>query len=413
MRENARLGRQYACARANAPSKSGNAPKSSTAAWPLAASISCRCPASPNPVTSVAACAPASRSAAPARSLSSIMDATAGRRASSSTSPQAWAETMIAVPRALCQVQRVARPCAGVAHDAVRVRHAEHGQAVLGFGVVDGVAAAHQGAGLAHGVGTALQDGGGHRSAQLLVECQQVECHQGLRSHRKHVGQGVGRSYASELVRVVHDGREEVDGEDCRRVVAQPVDRRVVARLEPEQQARPLAVLRGVRGDHEGVAQRPAAGGRRSLRVSAGGRPPPASPSAAGAVAPSLPPPAAGAAVPSRPRWSSTAEAARACRMLSRSPGPHLAAQPPFDVSFVSRMRSVSLISLPPFRRRTLRCSEVYRRFEDAARRASWCPRRILPPAMLHAALQKRLARCGMPASRRAGRVLCVRIQIP
>ena len=172
----------------------------------------------------------------------------------------------------LCQVQRVARPCAGVAHDAVRVRHAEHGQAVLGFGVVDGVAAAHQGAGLAHGVGAALQDGGGHRSAQLLVECQQVECHQGLRSHRKHVGQGVGRSYASELVRVVHDGREEVDGEDCRRVVAQPVDRRVVARLEPEQQARPLAVLRGVRGDHEGVAQRPAAGGRRSLRVSAGGR---------------------------------------------------------------------------------------------------------------------------------------------
>lgn len=117
--------------------------------------------------------------------------------------------------------------------------------------------------------------------------------------------------------------------------------------------------------------------------------------------------------MPSRPRWSSTAEAARARRMLSRSPGPHLAAQPPFDVSFVSRMRSVSLISLPPFRRRTLRCSEVYRRFEDAARRASWCPTRILLPAMLHAALQKRLARFGMPASRRAGRVLCVRIQIP
>ena len=33
--------------------------------------------------------------------------------------------------------------------------------------------------------------------------------------------------------------------------------------------------------------------------------------------------------------------------------------------------------------------------------------------SMLHAALQKRLARFGMPASRRAGRVLCVRIQIP
>ena len=94
----------------------------------------------------------------------------------------------------------------------------------------------------------------------------------GFAPHRKPSDNDVGRSYA-ELVRVVHDGREEVDGEDCRRVVAQPVDRRRRRSSRTRAAGAPLeqGVSCGVRGDHEGVAQRPAAGGRRSLRVSAGG----------------------------------------------------------------------------------------------------------------------------------------------
>ena len=56
------------------------------------------------------------------------------------------------------------------------------------------------------------------------------------RAHREHVRKRVCRCNAPELVRIVHNGREEVDREHGRRRLIDFPHRRVVARLEPEQE---------------------------------------------------------------------------------------------------------------------------------------------------------------------------------
>ena len=70
---------------ASTPSIAGTAAASTSAARPLAAVSSCRCPSNPNPVTSVIACAPASRAARAAVAFSAVIVATAG-----ASSPSPW-----------------------------------------------------------------------------------------------------------------------------------------------------------------------------------------------------------------------------------------------------------------------------------------------------------------------------------
>ena len=103
MRPNVLPGRQKSRERSSTPSNKGSASQSSTAATPDASSISCKCPTRPNPVTSVAACAPAaSMASAPAR-LSSIMESMTGRMPASSRSPARNAAFAMPVPSALVQ----------------------------------------------------------------------------------------------------------------------------------------------------------------------------------------------------------------------------------------------------------------------------------------------------------------------
>ncbi len=66
-----------AAASSAAPGSSGTAVAFIRAAAPLAASIRCRWPSRPNPVTSVAARTPAIRAARLAPALSSVIEATA------------------------------------------------------------------------------------------------------------------------------------------------------------------------------------------------------------------------------------------------------------------------------------------------------------------------------------------------
>ena len=75
-----------------------------------------------------------------------------------------------------------------------------------------------------------------HFVAERAVERQHVERARGLAAHGEHVGERVGRGDASEIVRVVDERREEIDGEDGGHVVGYAVDGGVIAGLEPEQQ---------------------------------------------------------------------------------------------------------------------------------------------------------------------------------
>ncbi len=74
----------------------------------------------------------------------------------------------------------------------------------------------------------------------LQIECfhgkrRNVERADGRAAHRIDVGECIGRRDASEVIWIVDDGREKVDGlHDCK-IVAQFVHARVVGRAEPDE----------------------------------------------------------------------------------------------------------------------------------------------------------------------------------
>ena len=136
----------------------------------------------------------------------------------------------------LREIQGVAGLGTVVAHDAVGMHHTHDGKAVLGLIVLDGVAAHHERAGLPGLVGTAAHDLAGHVGAKRAREGHEVECHDRLGAHGIHVGDGVGRSHAPEVVGVVNHRGEEVGREHDGDVVGQLVNSRVVARREALQQ---------------------------------------------------------------------------------------------------------------------------------------------------------------------------------
>ena len=71
---------------------------------------------------------------------------------------------------------------------------------------------------------------------ELLGEGRHREREQRRAAHREHVVERVRRRDPPEGARVVDDGREEVDGEDERALVVEAVDRRVVGRVEADEQ---------------------------------------------------------------------------------------------------------------------------------------------------------------------------------
>ena len=132
--------------------------------------------------------------------------------------------------------QHVIRLHARVAYDAVGMHGAEHGQAVFGLVVVDGMAAHDKGAGLAHLVGAAAHDLADDVGAQRDGKRQYVERDQRLCAHGEHVGKRVCRGDAAKLVGVVAHRREKVERQHRGRVVIDAVDGSIVARVEPQQQ---------------------------------------------------------------------------------------------------------------------------------------------------------------------------------
>ncbi len=124
-----------------------------------------------------------------------------------------------------------------VAHHAVRVDRAGHGQPVLGLGIVDRVAAGDDDTRPERGIVAASQDLPQDLPAQVRERVgDQVEGRPRRAAHRVDVGQGVGRGDAAEVVRVVDDRREEVGGGHQSEVVAQAVNSSVVGRVKADKQ---------------------------------------------------------------------------------------------------------------------------------------------------------------------------------
>ena len=163
-------------------------------------------------------------------------------RIASATSSGGAASRFSAVeitPRPIGLVSTSTSPARAVRLVSTRrgVDGADDREAVLRFGVVDGVTAADERARGAHDVVPAVEHARQQLERQPLARPRdEVEREQRRAAHRVHVGERVGGGDAAPVVGVVDDRREEVGGDDDREVVAQAVDRGVVGGVEADEQ---------------------------------------------------------------------------------------------------------------------------------------------------------------------------------
>ena len=141
----------------------------------------------------------------------------------------------------LGQEQDVAGFRAGVREHAGRIDLAGDGVAELHFVVAHGVAAEQRHAGLAQLVEPAGEDGGDDGGIEIALRkpCD-GERGQRLPAHGVDVAEGVGGGNLAVRVRVVDDGREEVDRLDKGRPSRPGVNARIVGRAEIKQDPRIL-----------------------------------------------------------------------------------------------------------------------------------------------------------------------------
>ena len=111
----------------------------------------------------------------------------------------------------LCKKQRVARLRAGVREDFVRVDKARHGQTVFRLVVVDRVAAGDERACLVDLVVAAAQNIMHSLLRHRLRHSHDIEAEFRLTTHGVDVGQRICCGDLAEGVRVIRNGREEID----------------------------------------------------------------------------------------------------------------------------------------------------------------------------------------------------------
>ena len=146
----------------------------------------------------------------------------------------------------LRQEQRVAGPRARLRPDTVRVHGADDGEPVLRLLVPDRVATGQNRPRRAHLLVGGGQDRRDRLLRQLFRELGDREREQRPAAHREHVVERVRRRDRPEDMRVVDERREEVEREDERGLVVEPVDGGVVSRGKADQQ------VLGLGGDEPG-----------------------------------------------------------------------------------------------------------------------------------------------------------------
>ena len=208
-----------------------------------------RCPVRPYPVTSVAARAPTARAAAaaPRFSLRHRLD---GRgEQPRRTLPRLDRGRHDPRAERLGQHEIVAGPRAVVGEHRAGIDLAHRDHSVLGLARrrSSDPPAPRSPPRLRSLLGTPANDLLGQSLVQQSSrKRQQVEREERPPPHGVHVRERVGGRDPSEVVRIVHDGREEVHGDDQSAVVRDTVHGRVVARAGVDEHA-------GVHGGEEGT----------------------------------------------------------------------------------------------------------------------------------------------------------------
>ncbi len=137
----------------------------------------------------------------------------------------------------LAEDQLVARPRAGVAFQVPRIDQADGHQSIYRFDGIDGVAAGDRNAGTrAHRL-AAFEDLADHVERNLVHgHADEGQGEERLAAHRIDVGDGVGGGDRAEIERIVDDRHEEIGGRDDRLRVVQAIHRRVIARLDSDEE---------------------------------------------------------------------------------------------------------------------------------------------------------------------------------
>src|SRR5438105_6542925 len=161
-------------------------------------------------------------------------------------------------PERLREEERIARAGAVLRPDPVGANGADHRETVLRLGVTDGVPAREEPARRAHLLVGRGEDLGEHLHRQLLREGGDREREERRTAHCEDVVERVRCCDGAVVGGVVDDGREEVEREDQRALVVEPVDRRVVGGREPDQEV--------LRLDRHEAGEQLLESGRRVLR---------------------------------------------------------------------------------------------------------------------------------------------------
>ncbi len=127
---------------------------------------------------------------------------------------------------------------AGVGPDAIGVDRAGDGITKLDVFVVDAVAADDGAGGFDHFGGSAFEDLAEDGEVAFAGVGEDGERGDGTATHGVDVAEGVGGGDGAEGERIVDDGGEEVDGLDEGTLRAQPVDARIIGRIEAYQHVR-------------------------------------------------------------------------------------------------------------------------------------------------------------------------------
>ncbi len=116
------------------------------------------------------------------------------------------------------------------------MRRSDHGEPVLRLVVANRVPSREQRTRGADRLVSSLEDRAQHARGQLFGKGGHREREERRAPHGEDVVECIRRRDGAEVARVVHHGREEVDGEDERALVVELVDRGVVGRAEPDEQ---------------------------------------------------------------------------------------------------------------------------------------------------------------------------------
>jgi len=140
----------------------------------------------------------------------------------------------------LGQHQHIARARTRFGDDAIGMNDAGNTQTVLGFLVGNGVAAGNCRAGFGNLVRAATENFGEQFQRQVVAPRGNVEREDHFAAHRVHIAHRVSGSDCAKRIRIIHDGRKEIDCLDDRGGLVDAINGGIVRLAQTNEERRKI-----------------------------------------------------------------------------------------------------------------------------------------------------------------------------